>query len=322
MRVFVTGGNGFLGSSVVRTLLDKGYKVRCLLRSTSNTSRIDRLPIERVLGDIHDLLSLEVGMSGCDNVIHLAGISDWQEITSSRMHESIVVGTQNVLNTAVKLEGRRFVYISTISAINSTNIPVKQNEDTPCTLNLNNFPFVKAKREAEALCFKAASLGGSTIIVCPPETFGPNDIDLITSRNLINWYKQSNVLVTKGGVCVGYVDDVALGIVAALERGRSGNRYILGGENVTIKQIAEQMFDILGEKRNIIAIPNPIVNLLTKVACTLHIPLPYNPAVVPYATQFWFMDNTKAVKELGVSFRSLREALIPTLAWLKEKHFI
>ncbi|MBD2385957.1 NAD-dependent epimerase/dehydratase family protein [Cylindrospermum sp. FACHB-282] len=322
MRVFVTGGNGFLGSSVVRTLVDKGYKVRCLLRSTSNTSRIDGLPIERVLGDIHDLSSVEAGMIDCDAVIHLAGISDWKEVTSSRMHESIVVGTQNVLNTAVKLEQRRFVYISTISAVNGTNRPVLQNEDTPCTLNLNQFAFVKAKREAEALCFNAASLGASAIVVCPPETFGPNDIDLITSQNLINWYKQLNVLVSKGGVSVGYVDDVAVGIVAALERGRPGNRYILGGENVTVKQIAALMFDILGEKRNIIEIPNPIINLVTKVACSLHIPLPYNPEVVPYATRFWFMDNSKTVKELGVSFRSVREALIPTLAWLKEKHFI
>jgi dihydroflavonol-4-reductase len=322
MRVFVTGGNGFLGSSVVRTLADKGYKVRCLLRSTSNTSRIDGLPIERVFGDIHDPTSLESGMSGCDGVIHLAGISDWQEITSSKMYESIVVGTQNVLNAAIKLDKRRFVYISTISAVNGTYTPILQNEDTLCTLNLNNFPFVKAKRSAEALCFNAASEGASAIVVCPPETFGPNDIDLITSRNLINWYKQSNVLVSKGGVCVGYVDDVAVGIVAALERGRPGNRYILGGENVTIKQIAELMFEILGEKRNIIEIPNPIVHLSTKIACTLHIPLPYNPELVPYATRFWFMDNTKAVKELGVSFRSARNALTPTLAWLKETHLI
>jgi dihydroflavonol-4-reductase len=322
MRVFVTGGNGFLGSAVVRSLIEKGHQVRCLLRSSSNTSRIDGLPIERVLGDMHDCASLEAGMSGCDGVIHLAGISDWMEITSSKMHESIVVGTKNVLNTALKVGKPRFVYISTISAVNGTPKPILQNEDTLCTLNLDEFAFVKAKREAEVLCYQAAAAGAPVMVVCPPETFGPNDIDFITSRNLINWYNSSPVLVSVGGVCVGYVDDVAAGIVAALEKGKPGDRYILGGENVTVKQIAELMFEILGEKRNIIEIPNSIIRFITKVACSLHLPLPYNPYIVPYATRFWFMDNTKATKELEISFRSAREALAPTIAWLKETNSI
>lgn len=322
MRVFVTGGNGFLGSAVLQKLVEKGYQVRCLLRPSSNTSRIDGLSIERVFGDIQDLASLEAGMQDCESVIHLAGISDWQEITSSKMRESIVLGTQNVLNTAIKLGNLRFIYISTISAVNGTSQALMQNEDTPCTLDLANFVFVKAKREAEALCFQAATMGAPVTVVCPPETFGPNDVDLITARNLIDWYKMSPVLVPHGGVCVGYVEDVATGIVAALEKGRPGERYILGGENITVKQLAELMFEILGETKKVLQLPNSVVKLATKVAQALHIPLPYNPELVPYATRFWFMDTTKATQELGIQFRSARETLMPTLVWLKAKNYI
>jgi dihydroflavonol-4-reductase len=126
------------------------------------------------------------------------------------------------------------------------------------------------------------------------------------------------VRVCAGGTAVVHVDDVALAIVRALDRGRPGERYILGGENLTVRQIAELTLELLGKKRTVVQVPNGILRGVTRVARALRVPLPYNPHVVPYATRYWFMDSSKARRELGVAFRSARETLAPTLEWLKE----
>jgi dihydroflavonol-4-reductase len=130
------------------------------------------------------------------------------------------------------------------------------------------------------------------------------------------------VLVCRGGTSVVYVNDVALAIVRALEKGRAGERYILGGDNLTIKQLATLCLQLLGQKKSIVTLPNVIIQPLTAVATTLRIPLPYNPRVVPYATKFWFMDSSKARRELGVHFRGAAETLGPTLEWLKQSGHI
>ncbi len=105
MRIFVTGGNGFIGSVVVRRLVEQGHAVRCLVRATSDTRRIDALPIERVTGDIRDAASLAGAMAHCDGVIHLAGLSSWNDLNSPLMDEIVVGGTRNVLDAAWQDEG-------------------------------------------------------------------------------------------------------------------------------------------------------------------------------------------------------------------------
>ena len=136
--------------------------------------------------------------------------------------------------------------------------------------------------------------------------------------NLVDFAKSRPVLVCTGGTSVVHIDDVAATIVAALERGTPGERYIAAGENLTVKQLAELSLDILGQKKKIVTVPNGLLRGLASVAQRLHIPMPFNTHVIPYATRFWFMDSSKARRELGVSFRSARETLTPTLQWLKE----
>ena len=324
MKVLVTGASGFLGSGVVPALLECGHEVRCLVRAQSDTERIQGLDWERVEGDILDRDSLDLAMSGCQGVIHLAGTSDWMEIGRESTWASIVDGTHLTLEAAREAGCERFVFVSTISSINGSDAPVLMTEETECTLPLEHpaFLYVKAKIAAEVLCREVAQDGFGVVIANPPETYGPNDTDLITARNLINLYQSKPVLVTRGGALVGYIDDVARGIVAALEKGRSGERYVLGGENCHVPVLARTMFDILGENRRIIRLPNWLVRLITFLGSRLHLPLPYNPLIIPYATRFWHFDTQKARRELGVEFRGLRESLTPTLQWLRESRRI
>jgi dihydroflavonol-4-reductase len=316
MRVFVTGGNGFIGSVVVRKLVERGHTVRCLVRATSDTQRIDDLPVERTLGDIRERSSVASGMAGSQAVIHLAGFSSWDDLNSPLMDEVVVDGTHNVLDAARDAGRLRTVVVSTSVAVNGTTEPVVHNETSACTLPAGDYAYARAKARAESLARAAAAHGLPVLIVNPGEVFGPNDTQLITASNLVDFANSSPVMVCQGGTSIVHVDDVAEGIIAALERGRPGERYLLTGEDLSIRQLAELTIHLLGQRKRVVALPNGMLRWLAAVAGALHVRLPFNPAVLPYATLYWFMDNSRARNELGVSFRSAHDTLAPTLAWL------
>ncbi|HUJ60164.1 MAG TPA: NAD-dependent epimerase/dehydratase family protein [Kofleriaceae bacterium] len=318
MKVLVTGGNGFIGSVVVRMLAAEGHEVRCLLRATSQTDRLAGETYERVVGDVRDAASVGAALDGCDAVIHLASLSAWDQIDSPLMDEVVEGGTRNVLDAARARPGTRVVFVSSILAVNGSNRPTEFDEAAKWTVPDRRLKYSRCKRKAEAMCQQAVTDGVPVVIVNPGEVYGPNDTALITACNLIDFAKSKPVLVCNGGTSIVYVDDVALAIVRALERGRSGERYILGGDNVTVKQLAALCLQLLGQRKRIVRVPNPVILALTAVATRLHIPLPYNPHVIPYATKFWFMSSKKAQRELGVSFRGARDTLVPTLDWLKQ----
>ena len=324
MRILVTGASGFIGASVIQVLCNQGFQVCCLVRSTSNIQRIEHLNWQRFEGDTLDYNSVVKAMRGCDGIIHLAGTSDWNKISSKDMWSSIVNGTKNVFKAA-KSEGcRRAVFVSSMSAVNGSNSPELMNETTPCSLPKNEpaFEYVRAKQTSEKNCLGLSDNNFKVIIVNPPETYGPNDINLITAKNLIDLYSSKPTLVPKGGSLIGHVDDVAQGIVAAYVKGRAGERYILGGENTDFFNLVTTLFNILEEDRRIIVVPTFLMRTLTKICVKLNLTLPYNPIIIPYATRYWYFDTSKASKELGIEFRNLRETLKPTVAWLKEAGLI
>ena len=177
--------------------------------------------------------------------------------------------------------------------------------------------YAHAKRAAERRVRDACARGMAVVVVNPSEVYGPGDTRLVSASNLIDFAKSNPVLVCHGGTSVVHVDDVAAGIVAALERGRPGERYILGGENLTIRELAELVLELTGRRAPIVTVPNALGRTLSRVAVALRIPVPYNPHVVAYATRYWFMDNAKARRDLGVEFRGARETIRDTLEWLE-----
>ncbi len=323
MRVFVTGGNGFIGSVVVRKLLEQGYQVRCLLRKKSDFTRIKGLPYERATGDVRDKNTIQDSMFGCDAVVHLAGLSNWKDINSPLMEEVVVKGSRHVIDTACFLGNLRTVFVSSVAAINGTKTAEIQNENSPCTLNLKKFTYSRAKIAAEQQCLKAYSKGLPVVIVNPGEVYGPNDTGLVTAGNLVDFAKSSPVLTCQGGTSVVHVDDVADGIIAAMKQGQPGERYILGGDNLTVRDLAKLTLELLKQKqKRILQVPNWTLQSAGALASSLSLPFPINPAVIPYATRYWMMDNSKAARELGIRFRNARQTLEPTLEWLKSEHHI
>jgi dihydroflavonol-4-reductase len=322
MTVFVTGGNGFVGSAVIRRLIEHGHSVRCLIRDGSDTSRISALPWDRVIGDVRDPRAVGRGMAGADGVIHLASPSSWNEIDSPLMQEVGVGGTRVVLDAARAAGNVRVVFVSSIVAINGSATARVFTEDDQWTLAARGLTYAHAKRAAEALCAEYAAAGVPVVTVNPGEIYGPADTRFITAGNLVDFATSNPVLVCTGGTSVIHVDDAAAGIVAALTHGRPGRRYILGGDNLSIRQLAQLTLDLLGLKTRIVAVPNALLRAVSSLALRLRLPLPFNPRVVPYATRFWFGDNTRARRELGVTFRSARETLAPVIDWLKRERHI
>ncbi len=207
--------------------------------------------------------------------------------------------------------------VSSSAAINASDGPTVFDERAEFTVKNPQLHYAHAKHKAELVARDAFSRGVAVIVVNPAEVYGPGDTALGTSANLIDFAKAIPVLVCDGGTSVVHVDDVARGIVAALERGRPGERYILGGENLTVRQLAELTLELTGRHVPIVPVPNGISRFVASAAIRLHVPVPFNPHVVPYATLYWFVDSGKAQRELGVTFRNGRETISSTIDWLR-----
>lgn len=317
MNVFVTGGNGFIGSVVVRQLIASGHRVTCLLRQTSNLDRLSGLVFDRRLGDVQDLASVRAAIAGCDCTVHLAAPGGWDNDEPTTLRRVIEGGTRNVLHAASELVDHRVVVVSSTAAINASDVPDVFDERTAFTVNDPALQYAIAKHWAEFHARVAYEGGAPVIVVNPAEVYGPGDTALVTAENLIDFATSTPVLVCHGGTSVVHVDDVASGIVAALLRGQPGERYILAGENLTIRQLAELCLELLGRRALIVTVPNTLARFATRLAVRLRVPLPFNPHVVPYATRYWFVDNAKAQRELGVTFRDARATLQSTLEWLQ-----
>ena len=320
--VFVTGGNGFIGSHVVRALLESGrYRVRCLVRETSDLSRLEGLNVERVTGDVRDVASMRPGARGAWAIVHLASPSAWSDIKNPQMRAIVEEGTAHVLRLGEEEGCERIVYCSTVIAINGTDTPEVIDEEAQYELPPDeDLVYAHAKHAAEELCERAAARGVPVILVNPGEVYGPGDTSMVTAGNLVEFAQSFPTFASKGGTAVAHVDDVARGVVRALERGRVGARYILAGDNLTVEELARLTLDILGQKRKpVIIVPTGLLRKLNHAALRLGLPVPWEPMVVPYATRYWFVDNRRAVEELGVKFRPAREVLEPTLRWLQQE---
>lgn len=316
--VFVTGGHGFVGSWVVRELLARGYRVRCLVRRTSRTHRIDGLPVERVVGDILEPASLAEGMRGADLCIHLAGISSYKDMQEDWTIPTIVDGTRNVLQAARDAGVGRTVYIGSGVIYCSRDRQRIADETSPFLLHDSQLFYAIGKHRAEQVVDEFVAAGSDVVVAIPMETYGPNDDEFLTTGYLKEAINGWPALATDGGVSFAHVEDVARGIVLALEKGRTGERYILGGENATIAEIIEMACEIAGKPKRPIVLPTRLTKLALVAMTKLGLTPPEHPNAVDYGSLYAFASIEKARRELGYNPRSGRETLQSTIDWLRE----
>lgn len=255
MRCFVTGATGFLGSHVARQLLGHGAELRLLVRASSRTENIDDLPAERVVGDLRNLASLKRGMFGCEVVFHVAADYRLWAANGKELYDSNVEGTRNILQAARESGARRVVYTSSVATMGFGNNGNMADENSPVALRDMIGDYKRSKFLAERLVIDTAQSGQNVVMVNPTTPIGERDIKPTpTGRILVDFLERKFPAYVDTGLNLVDVRDCAVGHLLAMEKAVPGERYILGGENLTLKQILDKLAAITG-------LPSPNVRL-------------------------------------------------------------
>src|SRR5438552_5348802 len=255
MKAFVTGATGFVGSHVATVLAEQGAELRLLVRTGSDPKNIQELNADRVIGDLCDPESIDRAMAGCDVVFHVAADYRLWVRDPAQMYRANVEGTQTILQAARKNRVRRVVYTSSVATMGFTvkNLPV--DESSPVSLENMIGHYKRSKYMAEEVAIAAGRDGIDVVVVNPSTPVGEQDIKPTpTGRMVVDFLKKKFPAYVDTGLNLVDVRECARGHVAALEKGRSGERYILGGENLTLKQILDKLAKITG-------LPSPILKL-------------------------------------------------------------
>ena len=258
MLAFVTGATGFLGSHVARVLAGQGAELRLLVRPTSDLRNIDDLKADRVVGDLRDPASLEKAFSGCDVVFHVAADYRLWVRDPGEMYRSNVEGTRSLLEAARRQRVRRVVYTSSVATMGFTSDHNGKlaDEHSPVSIADMIGHYKRSKFMAEQAAFEAAKSGVDVVVVNPTTPVGERDIKPTpTGRIVVDFLKRKFPAYVETGLNLVDATECARGHIQALEKGRTGERYILGGENLTLKQILDRLAVITGLKSPTVKLP-------------------------------------------------------------------
>jgi dihydroflavonol-4-reductase len=328
MKAFVTGATGFLGSHVARVLGEQGADLRLLVRSTSNLRNLEGIKAETATGDLRDSSSLEKGMSGCDTVFHVAADYRLWVRDPAEMYRSNVDGTKAILDAARKNGVRRMVYTSSVATVGFTGNGHPADEDSPVSLAAMIGPYKRSKFMAEQLAMEAGGSGMQVVVVNPTTPVGEQDVKPTpTGRIVVDFLKRRFPAYVETGLNLVDVRECAVGHVVALEKGRPGERYILGGENLTLKQILDKLGEISG-------LPSPKVKLpyvfafatgIVDEAITgrlLHREPRATVDSVRMGKKKMFASCAKAERELGWKIVPVEGALRRAVEWFQANGYV
>ena len=323
MLAFVTGATGFLGSHVARVLAEQGAQLRLLVRPTSDLRNIADLNAERVEGDLRDPASIEKALTGCDALFHVAADYRLWVRDPEQMHRSNVEGTRGLIEAARRQGVRRIVYTSSVATMGFGSNGTLADENSPVSLADMIGPYKRSKFLAEQVAFEAARSGVDVVVVNPTTPIGERDIKPTPSgRIVVDFLRRKFPAYVDTGLNLVDATECALGHVRALEKGRSGERYILGGENLTLKQILDRLGAITG-------LPSPKVKLPYIFALAAGVVdetvtgriLGRDPRATIDAVRMgrkkMFITSAKAERELGWRSVPVDDALRRSVEWFR-----
>ena len=322
MRVFVTGSTGFIGANLVRLFLQQGYEVRVLVRPSSCLSNIQYLNLEVVRGDLNDP-NLSQLMRGCQGLFHVAAHYSLWQCDQRLLYRNNVLGTRNILACAFDAGIERTVYTSSVAAmgVGKNGTPVNETHQSPVEKLIGNYK--KSKYYAEQEAIKAIKRGQNIVIVNPSTPIGAWDIKPTpTGEIILRFLKRQMPFYLDTGLNLIDVKDVAWGHLLALEKGRTGDRYILGNQNLSLKEILDKLSTITGLAAPRYTIPYFIPYAVAWIEEKILAPLGRKPTIaidgVRMARQKMYYDATKAISELGLPQSSVDRALEKSVRWFQD----
>ena len=319
IRAFVTGGTGFIGANLVRLLVQEGYQVRALVRPSSCLDNLRDLDVELVKGDLNHP-EVWQQMEGCQVLFHVAAHYSLLQGDREQLYHHNVLGTRNILAAARKANIERTVYTSSVAAI-GVGVPGEIVDEThQSKLEELVGHYKKSKFLAEQEAMQAVQAGQDVVIVNPSSPIGPLDIKPTPTGDIIlRFLRRQMPFYLDTGLNFIDVRDVARGHLLALEKGRKGDRYILGHENLTLKQLLDQLAQLTGLKAPQRSVPAWLPLSVAWIDERLLAPLGKAPSVpldgVRMAHQPMYYDASKAVRELGLPQSSISTALKDAVDW-------
>lgn len=323
----VTGATGFVGSHVARKLLAAGEPVRALVRRGANLKNLQGLDVELVEGDVTEPASLERAVRRCRRVYHVAADYRLWAPDPSVLYRANVQGTRNVLEAARAAGVERVVYTSTVGALGIPHDGTPGTEETPVHLTDVIGHYKRSKFLAEAEVCASVKRGLPVVIVNPSTPVGSMDVKPTPTGQIVVDFLSGRIpAYVDTGMNLVDVEDVADGHLLAMEKGRVGERYILGNRNVTLKEMLDVLARVSHRRAPRLKLPRGFVLILGAVS-TSWSAMTKRPPRVPWeavrmAGKKMFFDPSKAVRELGLPQRSIEEALAKAVAWFRQNGYV
>jgi dihydroflavonol-4-reductase len=323
MKALVTGATGFVGAAVARALLAQGWGVRALVREGSDRSNLRNLSIELAVGNLTDRPSLDRAVSDCEALFHVAADYRLGAPDPSQLYHANVDGTRNILAAAREARVGRVVYTSSVATIGIPADGSPGDERTPAALEAMIGHYKRSKFIAEQAALEAARDGLPLVIVNPSTPVGPGDVKPTPTGQLVLDAAAGRMpAYVDTGLNVVHVDDVAAGHLLALSRGRTGERYILGGRDMTLEQILGEIARIVGRKPPRIRLPYGAVLPLAYLAEGFARISGHRGRLtlegLRMSRKRMFFSSAKAERDLGYSSRPPADAFADAVRWFRE----
>jgi dihydroflavonol-4-reductase len=318
-NVLVTGGTGFIGSNLALALLNQGLNVRILRRPDSDLRAIGSAEVDHRYGDVREIDSLKRAMSGCDTVFHTAAVVSYWRRDRERMYDVNVGGTRNMVQACIETGIQKLVHTSSVAAIGFPENGPWADETNVFNWEPYDVGYRISKHRAELEIQRGVSLGLSAVIVNPSIVIGPRDIHFNGGQIVRDIYKKRLFFYIEGGMNVVHVNDVVRGQIAAARMGRIGERYILCGENLPIREVFKTTAEVVGGIVPKIRMPKSLVHSAAFVAemignVTNSKPWLTRELVARAGTSYYF-SCAKAEHELAYTITPFLKAIEETFTW-------
>jgi dihydroflavonol-4-reductase len=324
VKALVTGATGFVGAAVARALLQEGWEVRALARKGSDRRNLRTLAAEVVDGDLADSQSLARSLAGCEALLHVAADYRLGAFDPQQLYRTNVEGTRNILDAARAAGVRRVVYTSSVATIGIPADGSPGTEATRAAVSDMIGHYKRSKFLAEEVARDAARAGTPVVIVNPSTPVGPGDVKPTpTGQMVLDAAAGRTPAYIDTGLNIVHVDDVAAGHLLALHHGRVGERYILGGQDMTLREILGEIAQLVGRKPPSVRLPGavvmPIAYAAEAVARVTGRPTRITVEGVRMARKRMFFSSAKAARELGYQWRAPTQAFADAIAWFREQ---
>ena len=326
LKTLVTGATGFIGGNVVRALALRGHQVKALVRPESTLINLEGTGVETVHGDVTDRQSIASALEGCNAVVHCAAVYSFWSRTPQLVYAVNVEGTKNVLEEAARSKVDRVVHTSTVSTVKFHRDSPATEEDIPDPDELTGH-YKKSKYMAEQAVLKQAEKGLPVVVVNPTYPVGPWDVKPTPSgRVVVDFLKGRTPAYVNTGLNVVDVEDVAQGHVLALERGRVGERYLLGNRNMSLEEILRTLAELTGKRPPRVRMPFWVAMAAGYLDSLVESGLMKREPVIPVealklARKPMYVDCAKAVNELGLPQSPVEGALEKAVKWFKDHNY-